>query len=90
MSSPDSDTDPSTGEIETEFPRWHCWRGISGLLYATRQRTSPPLTVRDENTTELRAQIRAAEEQIISEYTYRHPRLAEPPAGHPPSSPAGS
>ena len=54
--------DPALAEIEREFPRWHTWKGIAGLLYASRRKTSPPAVLRDENTTELRAQIKSWEE----------------------------
>lgn len=74
MSSPDSDSDPSTERVERTFPRWHCWRGICGLLYASRQRTSPPVLVRDENTIELMAQIQAAERKIGDGGSFRWPR----------------
>lgn len=69
-----SDTDPTTEAVEREFPRWHCWRGISGLVYASRQKTSPPLILRDENTVELRAQIRVTEDKLADESTFRWPR----------------
>ena len=37
----------------SEFPRWHVWRGIAGLLYARRLMSSPPRVVRghDRRTT---------------------------------------
>jgi hypothetical protein len=44
-----------------EFPYWHVWRGVCGLLYARRPRTSPPIVVRGENVVDLRDQIRPAE-----------------------------
>ena len=44
-----------------EFPRWHVWRGISGLAYARLSRSSPPIVVRAEGATELRNEIRRAE-----------------------------
>jgi hypothetical protein len=44
-----------------EFPHWHVWRGVCGLVYARRPRTSPPVVVRAENVVDLRDQIRRAE-----------------------------
>lgn len=47
-----------------EFPHWHVWRGVSGLVYARRPRTSPPVVVRAENVADLSDQIRRAESKI--------------------------
>ena len=44
-----------------EFPDWHVWRGVAGLLYARRPRSSPPKVVRGKTTVDLRDQIRLAE-----------------------------
>jgi len=44
-----------------EFPRWHIWRGVCGLLYARRLRTSPPIVVRADTAVDLRDQIRRVE-----------------------------
>lgn len=52
---------PDWWPYAAEFPQWHVWRGVCGLVYARRPRTSPPLVVRAENAVELRAQIRRAE-----------------------------
>jgi len=32
--------------IERDYPAWHCWRGIGGILYARRPKSSPPIVVR--------------------------------------------
>jgi hypothetical protein len=40
-----------------EFPDWHVWRGVAGLLYARRPRSSPPKVVRGKDTVDLRDQI---------------------------------
>jgi len=45
-------------DLEREFPRWHTWQGVSGLWYATRRQTSPPVVVRGEGLTDLRDEIR--------------------------------
>ena len=44
-----------------ELPRWHVWRGISGLVYARRLYTSPPVVVRGEDAVDLRDAIRREE-----------------------------
>jgi hypothetical protein len=44
-----------------EFPHWRVWRGVAGLLYARRLRSSPPRVVRARDTTDLRDQIKQAE-----------------------------
>ena len=44
-----------------EFPDWHVWRGVAGLLYARRPRSSPPKVVRGKDTVDLRDQILLAE-----------------------------
>ena len=44
-----------------EFPHWHVWRGIAGLLYARRLMSSPPRVLRSQDPVELRDQIRQAE-----------------------------
>ncbi len=41
-----------------EFPYWHVWRGVAGLLYARRVRSSPPKVVRAKDVVDLREQIR--------------------------------
>jgi hypothetical protein len=49
---------PNWWPYAAEFPQWHVWRGVSGLVYARRPRTSPPLVVRGEDAEDLRDQIR--------------------------------
>jgi len=44
-----------------EFPHWHVWRGVAGLLYARRPRSSPPRVVRGQDAVDLLDQIRRAE-----------------------------
>src|SRR5215475_8690866 len=44
------------------WPGWVWWRGVNGLLYARRPRTSPPKVARAHNFTALLAAIRKAEE----------------------------
>lgn len=53
--------EPTLDDVEREFPRWHCWKGVSGLVYASRGQTSPPAVVRGEDPLDLRDAIRAWE-----------------------------
>jgi hypothetical protein len=45
-------------DLEREFPGWHWWRGVSGLYYVRRVRSSPPIVLRAETLDELREQVR--------------------------------
>jgi hypothetical protein len=49
---------PDWWPYATEFPQWHVWRGVCGLVYARRPRTSPPVVIRGEDAVDLRDQIR--------------------------------
>jgi hypothetical protein len=42
-------------------PGWEAWTGISGLLYARRRKSSPPIVVRAATAHELAAKIAGAE-----------------------------
>jgi hypothetical protein len=53
--------EPTLADVEHEWPRWHTWKGISGLVYASRNLTSPPAVVRGEDPQDLRDQIRGWE-----------------------------
>lgn len=53
--------EPTLEDVAQEFPRWHCFRGVSGLVYASRGMTSPPALVRGEDPMDLRDQIRGWE-----------------------------
>jgi hypothetical protein len=50
--------EPTLDDIRGEFPAWHCWDGISGLVYAKLRGSSPVIVVRGENPRDLRDQIR--------------------------------
>jgi hypothetical protein len=52
---------PEWWPYAAELPGWHVWRGISGLVYARRRSTSPPLVVRGEDAVDLRDAIRREE-----------------------------
>lgn len=45
-------------DLEREFPGWHFWRGINGLPYARKPKTSPPNTMWGEDWTDLRDSVR--------------------------------
>lgn len=51
-----------------EFPRWHVWRGIAGLLYARRLMSSPPRVVRGQDPAELRELIKENELQLADRW----------------------
>jgi hypothetical protein len=57
---------PDWWPYAAEFPHWHVWRGVSGLVYARRPRTSPPVVVRAEDAMDLRDQIKRAESRMTS------------------------
>jgi hypothetical protein len=52
---------PEWQPFAREFPHWHVWRGINGLLYGRRAKSSPPLVVRGEDPAEIRDQMLLAE-----------------------------
>jgi hypothetical protein len=45
---------PDWWPYAAEFPHWHVWQGVCGLVYARRPRTSPPVVVRGEDAVDLR------------------------------------
>ena len=52
---------PDWWPYAVELPRWHVWRGVSGLVYARLMRSSPPMVVRGEDAADLRDAIRREE-----------------------------
>jgi hypothetical protein len=48
--------------LRGKFPYWEAWVGISGLLYARRRMTSPPVVFRAATAEELAAKIREYED----------------------------
>ncbi len=48
-------------------PGWECWAGLAGLLYARRQRTGPPVVLRDVTTGGLARQVADCEHQRIQQ-----------------------
>lgn len=55
------DEAPEWWPYAPEFPHWYVWRGVAGLLYARRTRSSPPKVVRGCDLTTLRERILVAE-----------------------------
>jgi hypothetical protein len=55
------DETPDWWPYAPEFPHWHVWRGVAGLLYARRPRSSPPKVVRGRDSATLREGILKAE-----------------------------
>jgi hypothetical protein len=53
--------DEKMAQLEAEFPRWEMWRGVNGVLYARKPRTSPPKVVRAADVPALREAIVAKE-----------------------------
>jgi hypothetical protein len=51
-----SGTDP-LAVLRGKFSGWQAWQGVSGLLYARRLRTSPPIVVRAATAHDLAAKI---------------------------------
>jgi hypothetical protein len=52
---------PTLDDVRSESPRWHCWPGIGGRLYARRLGASPPVVVGSSTALDLRTRIRDAE-----------------------------
>ena len=51
-------------EYRQQFPRWHVWRGIAGIMYARKIGTSPARVVRGESPDDLRGAIVREEADI--------------------------
>jgi hypothetical protein len=45
-------------DLELELHSWHWWEGVSGLYYARRMKSSPPVVLRAENMDELQELVR--------------------------------
>ena len=59
----DQDLAAALAQVDRDHPGWHAWRGVLGLMYARRPRTSPPMVVRAVSVDQLREQIEDAERQ---------------------------
>ena len=55
------ETTPDWWPYAPEFPHWHVWRGVAGLFYARRPKSSPPKVVRSRDLATLRERIIKAE-----------------------------
>ena len=55
--------EPALADVQREYPRWRCWRGISGRYYARHADALPAAgaEVTGEDPRDLRDQIRRAE-----------------------------
>jgi hypothetical protein len=51
--------DPEGRGLGDEMHAWHYWRGVSGLYYARRKLSSPPVVLRGKTLEELREQVAA-------------------------------
>jgi len=48
---------PELARVLRRFPHWQARRGVSGIWYARRPRSSPPIVLRGETPTELAGQV---------------------------------
>lgn len=48
-------------DVARDYPPWHPWRGVFGMLYARWPQSSPPLVVRAASVPALREAIESAE-----------------------------
>ena len=55
------ETTPDWWPYAPEFPHWQVWRGVAGLFYARRPKSSPPKVVRGKDLKTLRERIIKAE-----------------------------
>jgi len=51
--------EPTLDDVRALFPQWEIWTGISGLVYARRLLSGPPMVVRAEDPRDLIDVIRA-------------------------------
>jgi len=42
---------------------WECWKGVNGMFYGRRRRSSPPRVLRARNLAGLKSKIRAEEKR---------------------------
>jgi hypothetical protein len=55
---------PTLDEVSKAHPRWYCFEGVAGLVYASRVRRSPPLVVSAPTPMDLLDEIRKAQENL--------------------------
>jgi hypothetical protein len=56
---------PDWWPYQDEFPRWHVWRGVAGILYARKPKSSPPQVVRGDTVDKLASEIRRSEDAAL-------------------------
>jgi hypothetical protein len=44
--------------LRGQFPGWEAWRGVGGILYIRRRKTSPPVVFRSASADDLARQVR--------------------------------
>ena len=65
MNDPASRPPDPLARLRGKLPRgWECWVGISGILYARKRRSSPPMVERAATAAELAAKVEAAEKRL--------------------------
>ncbi len=57
--------EPTLADVQRQFPRWRCWRAISGMYYARRANALPEhdAAIKGEDPIDLRDQIIRAASQ---------------------------
>jgi len=74
----DPDVDLPGHWVSPHYPGWLAWRGVAGLFYARRPRSSPPKVVRGRSLAEVAVGICQADPGM---------RSGPPPADWPPARP---
>jgi len=49
---------PELARLLRKYPHWQAWRGVSGIWYARRPKSSPPIVLRGETPGELASLVR--------------------------------
>jgi len=70
--------EPETS-LTSPYPGWHVWRGISGLVYARKLMSSPPVIMRDHSVDGLASQIRIWYDARPEERAALEPTTIKPP-----------
>jgi hypothetical protein len=65
--------DDALKRIEENYPNWHTWTGVGGVLYARRVKSSPPVVYRATTPAGLEAQIREHERDSTDPQRFRRP-----------------
>ena len=56
---------PGLEQIGAEFPGWHAWAGVGGIVYARRVRSSPPIVLRAHNLAVLRDRVAKKNAELV-------------------------